>query len=107
MALRVGINGFGRIGRLVFRVLAERPNDFDVVAINDLSDPKHLALLLKYDSVQGRFKGTVEAREKSIVVNGKEIPITVEKDPADLPWQRIDPGLRLRPNGPSLRDLRG
>ncbi len=71
MALRVGINGFGRIGRLVFRVLAERPADFDVVAINDLSDPKHLALLLKYDSAQGRFKGKVEARENSIVVNGK------------------------------------
>ena len=53
MALRVGINGFGRIGRLVYRVLAERPADFEVVAINDLSDPKHLALLLKYDSVQG------------------------------------------------------
>ena len=84
MALRVGINGFGRIGRLVFRVLAEQPSDFDVVAINDLSDPKHLALLLKYDSVQGRFKGTVEAREKSIVVNGKEIPITTEKDPSAL-----------------------
>ena len=64
MALRVGINGFGRIGRLVFRVMAERPSDFDVVAINDLSDPKHLALLLKYDSVQGRFKGTVTSREE-------------------------------------------
>ena len=64
MALRVGINGFGRIGRLVYRVLAERPADFDIVAINDLSDPKHLALLLKYDSVQGRFKGSVEARRE-------------------------------------------
>jgi glyceraldehyde 3-phosphate dehydrogenase len=85
----VGINGFGRIGRLVFRVLAERPLDFDVVAINDLSDPKHLALLLKYDSVQGRFQGTVEAREKSIVVNGREIPITTEKDPAELPWKKL------------------
>ncbi|MFI5459163.1 MAG: type I glyceraldehyde-3-phosphate dehydrogenase [Isosphaerales bacterium] len=89
MALRVGINGFGRIGRLVFRVLAERPSDFDVVAINDLSDPKHLALLCKYDSVQGRFKGTVKAREQSIVVNGKEIPITTEKDPAALPWKKL------------------
>ena len=95
MALRVGINGFGRIGRLVYRVLAERPTDFDVVAINDLSDPKHLALLLKYDSVQGRFKGTVEAREKSIVVDGKEIPITTEKDPAAVPWRKL--GLSDRP----------
>ena len=99
MALRVGINGFGRIGRLVFRVLAERPSDFDVVAINDLSDPKHLALLLKYDSVQGRFKGTVEAREKSIVVNGKEIPITTEKDPAALPWKKLGCQVALESTG--------
>jgi glyceraldehyde 3-phosphate dehydrogenase len=95
----VGINGFGRIGRLVFRVLAERPLDFDVVAINDLSDPKHLALLLKYDSVQGRFKGTVESREKSIVVNGKEIPITVEKDPAALPWKKLGAQVVLESTG--------
>jgi glyceraldehyde 3-phosphate dehydrogenase len=95
----VGINGFGRIGRLVFRVLAERPLDFDVVAINDLSDPKHLALLLKYDSVQGRFKGTVEAREKSIVVNGTEIPITTEKDPAALPWKKLNGQVVLESTG--------
>jgi glyceraldehyde 3-phosphate dehydrogenase len=99
VALRVGINGFGRIGRLVFRVLAERPSNFDVVAINDLSDPKHLALLLKYDSVQGRFKGTVEAREKSIVVNGKEIPITTEKDPAALPWKKLNCQIALESTG--------
>jgi len=99
VAIRVGINGFGRIGRLVFRVLAERPSDFDVVAINDLSDPKHLALLLKYDSVQGRFKGTVEAREKSIVVNGKEIPITTEKDPAELPWKKLGCQVALESTG--------
>ncbi len=99
MALRVGINGFGRIGRLVFRVLAERPSNFDVVAINDLSDPKHLALLLKYDSVQGRFKGTVEARERSIVVNGKEIPITTEKDPAALPWKKLNCQIALESTG--------
>ncbi len=99
MALRVGINGFGRIGRLVFRVLAERPADFDVVAINDLSDPKHLALLLKYDSSQGRFKGKVEARENSIVVNGKEIPITTEKDPAHLPWKKLGCQIALESTG--------
>ncbi len=99
MALRVGINGFGRIGRLVFRVLAEKPGDFDVVAINDLSDPKHLALLLKYDSVQGRFKGTVEAREKSIIVNGKEIPITTEKDPGELPWKKLGCQVALESTG--------
>ena len=99
MALRVGINGFGRIGRLVFRVLAERPLEFDVVAINDLSDPKHLALLLKYDSVQGRFKGTVEAREQSIVVNGVEIPITTEKDPSALPWKKLSCQVALESTG--------
>ena len=64
MAVRVGINGFGRIGRLVFRVLAEHPSDFEVVAINDLADPKHLAMLLKYDSVHGRFEGTVAGRRQ-------------------------------------------
>src|SRR3954463_2795962 len=89
MAVRVGINGFGRIGRLVFRVLSERPQEFEVAAINDLSDAKHLALLLKYDSVHGRFKGTVEAGERSLVVNGKEIRITTEKDPAALPWKEL------------------
>jgi glyceraldehyde 3-phosphate dehydrogenase len=99
VALRVGINGFGRIGRLVFRVLAERPSDFDVVAINDLSDPKHLALLLKYDSVQGRFKGTIQSREQSIVVNGKEIPITTEKDPALLPWKKLECQVALESTG--------
>ena len=82
-----------------FACLAERPSEFDVVAINDLSDPKHLALLLKYDSVQGRFKGTVEAREKSIVVNGKEIPITTEKDPAALPWKKLDCQVALESTG--------
>ena len=76
MAVRVGINGFGRIGRLVFRVLAQHPSDYEVVAINDLADPKHLAMLLKYDSVHGKFNGTVEAAEKALVVNGKTIPIT-------------------------------
>ncbi len=62
MAVRVGINGFGRIGRITFRALAARPKDFEVVAVNDLGDPKHLAMLLKYDSVQGRFPGTVRSR---------------------------------------------
>ena len=99
MAVRVGINGFGRIGRLVFRVLAERPQEFDVVAINDLSDAKHLALLLKYDSVHGRFKGTVEARREALVVNGKEIKITTEKDPANLPWKALSCQVALESTG--------
>jgi len=99
VGLRVGINGFGRIGRLVFRVLAERHLDFEVVAINDLSDPKHLALLLKYDSTQGRFKGTIAAREQSIVVNGKEIPITRETNPAALPWKKLGCQVALESTG--------
>jgi glyceraldehyde 3-phosphate dehydrogenase len=99
MAVRVGINGFGRIGRLVFRAMAAKPEEFEVVAINDLSDAKHLALLLKYDSVHGRFKGTVEAGEKSLVVNGKEIRITTEKDPADLPWKALKCQVALESTG--------
>jgi glyceraldehyde 3-phosphate dehydrogenase len=99
MAVRVGINGFGRIGRLVFRVLAERPQEFEVAAINDLSDAKHLALLLKYDSVHGRFKGTVETGEQSLIVNGKEIRITQEKDPANLPWKSLKVQVALESTG--------
>src|SRR4051812_37043759 len=99
MAVRVGISGFGRIGRLVFRVLTERPQEFEVAAINDLSDAKHLALLLKYDSVHGRFKGTVEAGEQSLIVNGKEIRITTEKDPANLPWKALKVQVALESTG--------
>ena len=90
--IRVGINGFGRIGRVVLRVLAERPNEFEVVAVNDLSDAKTLAMLFKYDSVHGRFKGTVEANGDSLVVNGKKIRILAERDPSKLPWgkEKVD-----------------
>jgi glyceraldehyde 3-phosphate dehydrogenase len=99
MAVRVGINGFGRIGRLVFRAMAAAPEDFEVVAINDLSDAKHLALLLKYDSVHGRFKGTVEVAEGGLVVNGKHIKITTEKDPANLPWKALKCQVALESTG--------
>ena len=99
MAVRVGINGFGRIGRLVFRVMAAQPEKFEVVAINDLSDAKHLALLLKYDSVHGKFKGTVEAVEGNLVVNGKTIKITQEKDPANLPWKELRCQVALESTG--------
>jgi glyceraldehyde 3-phosphate dehydrogenase len=99
MAVRVGINGFGRIGRLVFRVMAASPNEYEIVAINDLSDAKHLALLLKYDSVHGRFDGTVEAGEKSLIVNGKTIKITQEKDPANLPWKELGCQIALESTG--------
>lgn len=86
MAKRIAINGFGRIGRNFFRALWEKyPNDIEVVSINDLFEPKFLAYVLKYDTVFGRFKGTVETREKSLIIDGKEIPITAERDPANLP----------------------
>ncbi len=86
-AVRVGINGFGRIGRIVFRVMAARAQEFEIVGINDLGSPQALAMLLKYDSVQGRFPGTVEAAGDSLVVNGKKIRISAEKDPRNLPWK--------------------
>ncbi|MDD4890664.1 MAG: type I glyceraldehyde-3-phosphate dehydrogenase [Phycisphaerae bacterium] len=88
-AVKVGINGFGRIGRLVARVMAEQPNKFDIVAINDLFDADMLAYMFKYDTTQRRFPGTVEARGAAIVVNGKEIPILAEKDPSKLPWGKL------------------
>ncbi|NQT22513.1 MAG: type I glyceraldehyde-3-phosphate dehydrogenase [Candidatus Omnitrophica bacterium] len=87
MAIKVGINGFGRIGRVVFRIMVEK-GGFEVVAINDLTDAKTLAHLLKYDSTHGRFKGTVKATDKSIIVNGKEIDILSVKDPSQLPWKK-------------------
>jgi glyceraldehyde 3-phosphate dehydrogenase len=89
MAVKVGINGFGRIGRLVFRAMMKRPQEFDVVAVNDLTDPKHLAILLKYDSVHGRFDGTVEAGEGKLVVNGKTLQVLKEREPAKLPWKQL------------------
>ncbi|MBI2921726.1 MAG: type I glyceraldehyde-3-phosphate dehydrogenase [Planctomycetes bacterium] len=90
MSIRIGINGFGRIGRLVFRVMAERRGEFEVLAINDLTDSKTLAHLLKYDSVFGKYPGTVEAKEGAIVVDGKEIKVVAEKDPSKLPWGALN-----------------
>jgi len=86
MALRVGINGFGRIGRNVFRAARDANDGVEIVAINDITDAKTLAHLLKYDSVFRRYPGTVEAGENSIVVDGNEIPIYSERDPANIPW---------------------
>jgi len=85
MAVRIGINGFGRIGRLVFRVMAKDP-ECEVVAINDLADAKTLAALLKYDSVHRKYPGEVSSDGDNLVVDGKEIPVLTEKDPAKLPW---------------------
>ncbi len=86
MAIRVGINGFGRIGRLVFRCMAAQPEKYEVVAINDLTSNDMLATLLKYDSVHGRFNGTVVANDEGLVVNGKLIKVFEERDPGKLPW---------------------
>lgn len=88
MAVRVGINGFGRIGRLVFRAMAAR-NEFEIVAINDLTDVAMLKQLLKYDSVHGRFPGKVEAADGALIVNGKQIKIIAERAPARLPWGEL------------------
>lgn len=88
VAKRIAINGFGRIGRCILRALSSQSNtDLEVVAINDLTDAKTLAHLLQYDSVHGRFDGNVEATEGGIVVNGKTIQITAERDPTQLPWK--------------------
>ena len=84
MAIRVGINGFGRIGRLVFRIIMER-DEFEVAAINDLADPETLAYLLKYDSVHGTMDADVEAAEDGIVVNGEKYDVLSVKDPKKLP----------------------
>lgn len=83
--LKLGINGFGRIGRIVFRATVQR-DDVDVVAINDLLDVDHLAYLLKYDSVHGRFDGTIEVKDGHLVVDGKTIRVTAERDPKNLKW---------------------
>ena len=99
MAIRVGINGFGRIGRLVFRVMAGRGHDFEVVAINDLAPPTMLGQLLKYDTVHGRFKGTVEAGEKSLIVGGKEVKVLSERSPAKLPWGELGVDVAIEATG--------
>ena len=98
-AIRVGINGFGRIGRIVFRALAERAQDFEVVAVNDLTDTKTLAMLLKYDSVHGRFGGTVETDGENLLVNGKKVQILSERDPSKLPWAKENVQVVLESTG--------
>ncbi|MCZ8022377.1 MAG: type I glyceraldehyde-3-phosphate dehydrogenase [Cyclobacteriaceae bacterium] len=85
---KVGINGFGRIGRLAFRAALKR-NDIEIVGINDLIDANYMAYMLKYDTVHGRFNGTVEAKDGNLIVNGKTIRVTAEKDPANLKWNEV------------------
>ena len=88
MTIRVGINGFGRIGRLVFRAAQER-NDIEIVGINDLIDVEYMAYMLRYDTMHGQFTGSIEVKDGKLVVNGKTIRVTAEKNPADLKWNEI------------------
>lgn len=95
---RVAINGFGRIGRMVARVLQNHPS-IELVAINDLTDAKTLAHLLKYDSVHGRFNGTVDSTTNEIIINGKSVKITSEKDPSNLPWKTLNVDIVIESTG--------
>ena len=88
MSLRIGINGFGRIGRLVFRAAMMR-SDITVVGINDLLNVEHLAYLLKYDSVHGTFSGSIEIKDKDLVVNNEVIKVSAERNPEDIPWKKL------------------
>ncbi|MEE8289114.1 MAG: type I glyceraldehyde-3-phosphate dehydrogenase [Nitrosomonadaceae bacterium] len=100
MTIKIGINGFGRIGRMVFRVAAQDFNDIDVVAINDLLEPDYLAYMLMHDSVHGRFKGDVSIEGNStLVVNGKKIRLTAIKDPAELKWNEVGAEIIIESTG--------
>jgi len=99
MAITVGINGFGRIGRLLLRAALERDAKIDFVAVNDIAPAKTLAYLLKYDSVHGRFDGTIEAEEGLLTINGKEVKVLSEKDPALLPWGSLGVYLAVESTG--------
>ncbi len=97
MSVRIGINGFGRIGRLVFR--AARRKDLEVVGVNDLTDSRTLAHLLQYDSIHGHYPGTVEAADDAIVVDGIRVPVLAERDPANLPWKKLDAQIVVESTG--------
>ena len=103
MAIKVGINGFGRIGRFVFRAACER-NDIEVVGINDLLDADYMAYMLKYDSTHGKFNGTVEVKDGQLVVNGKTVRVTAERNPADLAWDTIGAEVVVESTGLFLTD---
>ncbi len=89
MAIKVGINGFGRIGRMVFRAAVQNFSDIEIVGINDLLEPDYLAYMLRYDSVHGRFAGEVSVKDGALIVNGKTIRLTQERDPANLKWDAV------------------
>ncbi len=99
MAIKVGINGFGRIGRMVFRAAVQNFNDIEIVGINDLLEPDYLAYMLKYDSVHGRFKGEVSVDGNNLIVNGKKIRLTQERDPAALKWNEVHADVVIEATG--------
>jgi glyceraldehyde 3-phosphate dehydrogenase len=99
MTIKVGINGFGRIGRMVFRAAVANFNDIEVVGINDLLEPEYLAYMLKYDSVHGRFKGDVAVQGNTLVVSGKSIRLTQERDPAALKWNEVGADIVIEATG--------
>ena len=99
MTIKVGINGFGRIGRMVFRAAVQNFSDIEIVGINDLLEPDYLAYMLKYDSVHGRFKGTVSVEGNTLVVNGKKIRLTQERDPANLKWNEVGADVVIEATG--------
>ncbi|UCF40600.1 MAG: type I glyceraldehyde-3-phosphate dehydrogenase [Gemmatimonadota bacterium] len=99
MATKVGINGFGRIGRLVLRAITQSGADLEVVAVNDITDAKTLAHLLKYDSVHGRYPGTVEVKGDGFVMDGRSVKVLSEKDPASLPWKKLGVDIVLEATG--------
>ena len=99
MAIKVGINGFGRIGRMVFRAAVQNFSDIEIVAINDLLEPDYLAYMLKYDSVHGRFKGDISVEGHTLIVNGKKIRLTAVKDPAELRWGEVGADIVVESTG--------
>ena len=99
MAIKVGINGFGRIGRMVFRAAVQNFSDIEIVGINDLLEPDYLAYMLQYDSVHGRFQGAVSVKDGALVVNGKTIRLTQERDPANLKWGAVGADVVIEATG--------
>ena len=99
MTLKIGINGFGRIGRNVLRSAIQNFSDIEVVAINDLLEPDYLAYMLQYDSVHGRFKGEVSVEGNTLVINGKRIRLTQERDPANLKWNEVGADVVIESTG--------
>ena len=99
MTIKIGINGFGRIGRMVFRAAVQNFSEIEVVGINDLLEPDYLAYMLRYDSVHGRFKGTVAVEGNTLIVNGKKIRLTAVKDPAELKWNEIGADIVVEATG--------